>query len=42
MLGKTHKAFGLATLATSGILYSTITGKNITNAFVPCTTTRIR
>lgn len=35
MLGKTHKAFGLATLATSGILYSTMTGKNITNAFVP-------
>lgn len=35
MLGKTHRAFGVATMATSGLVYHAMTGTDITRAFIP-------
>lgn len=35
MLGKTHKAFGVASLATTGLLYHGVTGYDVTHAFIP-------
>lgn len=35
MLGKTHRAFGVATLATSGLVYHAVTGTDITRSFIP-------
>lgn len=38
MLGKTHKAFGVASLSGLGVAYQAISGKDITQAFVPSIT----
>ena len=35
MLGKTHKAFGVASLAATGIAYHAVTTKDITHIFIP-------
>ena len=35
MLGKTHRAFGVATMATSGLVYHAVTGTDITRSFIP-------
>ena len=35
MLGKTHKAFGVASLAATGIAYHAVTTKDITHVFIP-------
>ena len=35
MLGKTHRAFGVTTVATSGLIYHTATGMDITRIFIP-------
>lgn len=38
MLGKTHKAFGVASMAGVGVTYQAISGKDITQTFVPLIT----
>lgn len=35
MLGKTHKAFGVTSMAAVGLAYQGVTGKDITQAFIP-------
>lgn len=35
MLGKTHRAFGVATMATSGLVYHAVTRTDITRVFIP-------